>query len=435
MNCQEVMELMQRHLDLDLNESEQKALMDHLRQCPDCAEMFERLRQLSQELASLPKVSPPFSLVDSILPQLEEIDRRGEGPLSAASIGGRSAAASPASPRVGGERPRRFRAGWTAALGGIVAAGVLLALFIQDMDGKQVADESALLPSAGNAASSSAAGNNTPMSKAEDDRSSSQEVARGQATDVRDMSNAQRNMQMASPEADPQPETFMADTKKRASDPGVPAGEGSGSANAVGGGKPAGTEAAGRSAAEAGKSDGKATEEHAAGTSMGAPGSAAVPPQGAADASEGAGADKSAEPEQAPDTGQTFDVPANDANSASGQDNPPLAVQEAPEAAQDGNSAGPQFGFSAAEDDGNELKSEDGLLIATVDPVIRRVIVKTVGERQMEMFVSAAWGEQEYARLLQWQGSAKLTYSITSADGSVRTMIVDIAKQTEAEQP
>jgi len=426
MNCQEVMELMQRHLDLDLNESEQKALMDHLRECPDCAEMFERLRQLSQELASLPKVSPPFSLVDSILPQLEEIDRRGEGPLSAASIDGRSAAASPASSRLGGQRPRRFRAGWTAAIGGIVAAGVLLALFIQDMDGKQVADESALMPSAGSAAPSSG---NTTMSKAADSRSSAQEVARGQATDAGETGNAQRNVQTASPEAAPQPETFMADTKKRESEQGVRSGGGSGSGNA--GGKPVGTEAA-EPSDSAGKSEGKATEEHAAGASMSAPGSA---PQGAADASKGAGTDKSAVPDQASDTGQSFGAPADDANSASGQDNPPLAVQEAPEASQDGNLAGPQFGFSAAEDAANELKSEDGLLIATVDPVIRRVIVKTVGEHQLEMFVSAAWGEQEHARLLHWQGSAKLTYSITSADGSVRTMVVDIAKQTESEQP
>ena len=74
MNCQEVMELMQRQLDDDLDESEIEVLMNHTRQCPDCAAMFERLQLLSAELTSLPKVMPSYSLVDAIMPQLERIE-------------------------------------------------------------------------------------------------------------------------------------------------------------------------------------------------------------------------------------------------------------------------------------------------------------------------------------------------------------------------
>ena len=75
MNCSEVMELMQRQLDHDLNESEQSLLTEHLNCCAACTEMFERLKMLNDGLEQLPKVMPKISLVDSILPQLDEIDR------------------------------------------------------------------------------------------------------------------------------------------------------------------------------------------------------------------------------------------------------------------------------------------------------------------------------------------------------------------------
>jgi len=74
MNCQEVMEYMQRQLDDDLDEHENEVLINHTRHCPDCAAMFERLKLLSAELTSLPKVTPSYSLVDAILPQLERME-------------------------------------------------------------------------------------------------------------------------------------------------------------------------------------------------------------------------------------------------------------------------------------------------------------------------------------------------------------------------
>lgn len=74
MNCQEVMEYMQRQLDDDLDEHENEVLINHTRHCPDCAAMFERLQLLSAELTSLPKVIPSYSLVDAIMPQLERME-------------------------------------------------------------------------------------------------------------------------------------------------------------------------------------------------------------------------------------------------------------------------------------------------------------------------------------------------------------------------
>jgi len=87
MNCDEVMEYMQRHLDNDLSEKEQNAMFAHLESCFSCKEMFERLNRLSDELVSLPKVTPPYSIVDSILPRLEALDRERSRAGSAGSRG------------------------------------------------------------------------------------------------------------------------------------------------------------------------------------------------------------------------------------------------------------------------------------------------------------------------------------------------------------
>lgn len=76
MKCQGVMEFMQRFLDHDLGEQEHQMMKNHMEQCTSCANMFERLNRLSNELVHLPKVVPPFSIVDSIMPRLDEIDRQ-----------------------------------------------------------------------------------------------------------------------------------------------------------------------------------------------------------------------------------------------------------------------------------------------------------------------------------------------------------------------
>ncbi|WP_036737205.1 anti-sigma factor family protein, partial [Paenibacillus zanthoxyli] len=75
MNCAEVMEWMHRYLDHDLSRDESLEMFRHIDGCPSCAELFERLNALSSELEQLPDISPPFSLVDSIMPKLEAIDR------------------------------------------------------------------------------------------------------------------------------------------------------------------------------------------------------------------------------------------------------------------------------------------------------------------------------------------------------------------------
>ena len=81
MNCPEAVEWMHRYIDHDLNQEERFLLFEHIRTCDECAEKFELLNRLSAQLEDLPDVTPKYSLVDAILPQLEVIDqaRKEEG--------------------------------------------------------------------------------------------------------------------------------------------------------------------------------------------------------------------------------------------------------------------------------------------------------------------------------------------------------------------
>lgn len=81
MKCAEVMEWMHRYLDHDLSQDEMIEMFRHIDNCPSCADVFDRLSVLSQQLEQLPDVKPPFSLVDSILPKLDELDRGVHEPM------------------------------------------------------------------------------------------------------------------------------------------------------------------------------------------------------------------------------------------------------------------------------------------------------------------------------------------------------------------
>jgi hypothetical protein len=127
MKCQEVMEYMQRELDGDLDEIEFAKAHKHIRQCADCSAMYERLRRLSAELENLPKVTPPISLVDAILPKLDEIDRlktAAGAEAGAAELAGASGNTARTAPR---RRNNRFS---LRVLSGVVAAGVVAGIFL-----------------------------------------------------------------------------------------------------------------------------------------------------------------------------------------------------------------------------------------------------------------------------------------------------------------
>lgn len=167
MTCQEVMDYMQRHLDGDLDEYETEILKEHTRHCPDCAAMYERLKLLSAELESLPKVMPQYSLVDAILPQLERIEPAVHAdphsgpskpvPLMPVVLPG------DLGPRRAAKRPTRR---WTErisvrALAGVVAAGLVVGLFLVTYNPNAANDlftGGAAMDSADSSSSSDAAG-------------------------------------------------------------------------------------------------------------------------------------------------------------------------------------------------------------------------------------------------------------------------------------
>ncbi|MCE5167735.1 zf-HC2 domain-containing protein [Paenibacillus profundus] len=146
MNCSEVMELIQRNLDHDLDASEKNLLADHVSRCPACAEMSERLEQLHGELAQLPKVAPRFSLVDAIMPKLDQIDleqqvaavavaplARYEQPIPIAEQGHDLAVQREEQEQTDHAAPGRKhwfkRRNWRVA-SAVIAAGVVFGLFI-----------------------------------------------------------------------------------------------------------------------------------------------------------------------------------------------------------------------------------------------------------------------------------------------------------------
>jgi hypothetical protein len=120
MTNQEVNEFMQRFLDDDLSEDEAEKLLEHLKQSPASEAMFNRLVQLNDDLQQLPKVTPPISIVDSIIPQLE---REGLWTSSMGQSGSGSGSAS-----------ARFRfSGMMKWVSGVAVAGIALTVFITTM--------------------------------------------------------------------------------------------------------------------------------------------------------------------------------------------------------------------------------------------------------------------------------------------------------------
>lgn len=120
MNCHEVMELMQRQLDEELSEAERELWTAHSRQCPDCTEKLELLKLVSLELTSLPKVTPRYSLVDAIMPELDRLDslkqQESVPPISDKN-------------EVVPIKPKRSKFSWKA-FSGVVAAAAVCGIFI-----------------------------------------------------------------------------------------------------------------------------------------------------------------------------------------------------------------------------------------------------------------------------------------------------------------
>ncbi|WP_400164121.1 hypothetical protein ACAF76_013980 [Brevibacillus sp. TJ4] len=142
MTDDELWELMQRNLDNDLSPEEQQVLFTVLDKEPLLKQKYDRLQQVSQRLAELPAVTPPFSIVDSILPKLES------AAANPAALAAESQEDAPtevkrllAQTSKGARRKPAYA--WLARMGSVAVAACLLVgvLVLSDNANKQLEDD------------------------------------------------------------------------------------------------------------------------------------------------------------------------------------------------------------------------------------------------------------------------------------------------------
>ncbi|WP_283772081.1 hypothetical protein [Paenibacillus sp. J31TS4] len=123
-------ELMQRELDHDLDPYETELMHAHIRQCPECAAWRSRLHRLAEELESLPHVAPPYSVVDSILDRLPDLQGKppAAAPAAVPPVVTPLAAEEPPAERPASPGRRRRSLYWTTAGG--AAACLALGIFL-----------------------------------------------------------------------------------------------------------------------------------------------------------------------------------------------------------------------------------------------------------------------------------------------------------------
>lgn len=138
MTNEEIWECMQRDLDGDLSEQEQHMLHTLIQQDADLQLMYNRLKTVSQKLEQLPPVVPSFSLVDSILPQLEQAAAKPAAAKSAAIEESLPTLAVKRKPSSLSESKKWKRMKvWFASVGSTaVAACLLIGMLFTGGDGK-----------------------------------------------------------------------------------------------------------------------------------------------------------------------------------------------------------------------------------------------------------------------------------------------------------
>lgn len=128
MRCSEAEEWMNRFLDHDLSEVEERQLFRHLDDCGECAARFEILKLLSDKLSRLPEVAPRYSLVDAIMPRLDAIDKANGQDDSVASAESAAPIMQSVDDRQQGQErgvSRRKNRLWLRVSGGAAAAAIL----------------------------------------------------------------------------------------------------------------------------------------------------------------------------------------------------------------------------------------------------------------------------------------------------------------------
>ncbi|MFK7693526.1 anti-sigma factor family protein [Paenibacillus sp. HJGM_3] len=449
MTCEKAVDWMQRSLDHDLDDSEREAMLAHISRCSECTEMYTRLQQLSLELARLPKVMPPISLVDAILPRLDEIDRlRSESAQGVTE--GQTSAAHHASPAGWlGRLKRTFPLG---AVGGVVAAGVMLALFITNQDGmtKQQADDATLMRQSQETASSmrskaseAASQQDQLASKITSGSAGSQAAASGSASTTSPVAPMlQEPAGGPTPSSTPVPISggssqplLIAPTPSSTFTPAEGKGESKGDGVSITGApRPTGS-------AELYNTDPNTNATNAANASNASNASNSTNASNAANASSttegpvgGEIADKfeaSSEP-----TIRTPDPNADTSGSISNKSAPgttgsdsaddksksgPATVTPSPERPPMGLTALPPV---------LRLASPDGQYLAIYDTVSHRVTIKSSDEKTLVYASEQVWTELDAVRLNRWASATSVSYTVVQGE-SEKTFLIDIVKKQE----
>ncbi|KPV56178.1 hypothetical protein QJ48_29120 [Paenibacillus sp. A3] len=448
MMCQEVIELMQRYLDRDLDETEYGRMLQHLQQCPDCTELFERLVNLSNELESLPKVTPPFSLVDAILPKLEQLEAEGAEPGTAYAASDKieretEALRAKTAPDPADERPtwgswRKNMREWISfpVFGGVVAAGLVFGFFLfQNQQSNPEADAGRLLLSmTDKKAENAAAGQATDAAKSKPAAQTEGKPVPASGSDNKAASEEHKLQNSSAGSGDANKEAPVrsgssdtADTDRSASQTAGPQQQTSGGGNktaepeqpvqekqpkapaerrdnvAVPSQQPA-TPPAQEKGGQSGEHGGQQTVAPRNGSSEQAKGFIASEPS---QPSEEAGASESA-----------------DAGGAEAMDNqPPL----------EGSAQGGSYMGIAAKPDSkpaaHELASPDEKYKASV----REEKIVVFDKDGKELYASGYnWKGADRIELVEWSGDGKLTYRVNMSEQS-KTFVIDLKAKTETE--
>lgn len=442
MMCQEVIELMQRYLDQDLDEMEYEQMLGHLQLCPDCTELFQRLVALSQELEQLPKVTPAYSLVDAILPKLQRIDEGhpaiefpGVTLPSGSGLREESVAVEQQSKvdEVAGWRKRMRGLVSTKIVGGVVAAGLVLGFFVFEQQQQTAGSKDAgqmLLPSS---ASQSKAASPEKQAPAADTNTQNRLFGQSSAADTMEKSDSNQMMDKKSdvtvpvtPAPEPDKAAGLVEPNKAGSiQPKSQPRDTSKSANEA---QP--TPSPEQQVPET------SNEEPAASLSVPpVQNKAAVPPDNGSESgtkadSQAAGSSGKSETSVPSDSARGTANPSFVPNDAQGLKAPADSKEEAKGKSQDPGINGlySVAGSAAAE---KTLASQDNAYVAAITEKRQVVIRDNQGNN---LFISSnQWTDKDKVELVEWTENTKLTYKVTS-ETAVTTYIIDMKEKTEVKK-
>jgi hypothetical protein len=409
MKCQEVMMYMQRQLDGDLTPNEEDELHAHLMHCLDCAEMFERLQALSDELSQLPKVMPPFSLVDAILPQLLEMDKQNgssvtDNIVNFPPVVSRSAE-SVKEPKRSSMSRFKEQFSWKIA-SGVVAAGLIIGFFAFNMQHPLLDNADGLL-SRTSSDSKSASEKQATAAAGSVQGLTSKETANEQDAD------GLKNSDSNAPTAD----TFTKGQGPAAAASSTRSGTGAGTTGTM--------------------------PQATASANLEKPGAYSPPPAG----------NDAQSTQIAPSTSPPARIRGNDTSEKADQNAEgvtPKASLAVPQSSIEPKTTGtptskltpspsvdPTSTDRITASQGNfslsrvaaELKSTTGIYQAVIEEA--HVVIRNSQTQEIVFASKRVWQADDQIRLLEWSKDDKLFYEVTSK-GTLQTILIDLNEKTEA---